>query len=112
MGRARAPTAALRRQMRRAVPRIATGFSRLPALRLMEDPALERGRDGGRAIADAELLEDVFDVPLGRRAADVQLGRDFVVGQAPCQEPQHLDLARREVRANPGLLQTLRRFTR
>src|SRR5206468_12386284 len=71
---------------------------------LVQDAAIESGRDGGRTVVDAELLQDVLDEPLRRRAADVQLPGDFVVGQAALQQAEDLDFAWRQMRADRVLV--------
>src|SRR5512133_333370 len=58
------------------------------------DPVLERVRRGGGARADAELGEDVADVPFDRLLAEGQLGGDGPVAVARRNEREHLDLAR------------------
>src|SRR5512145_2714034 len=51
------------------------------------------GPGGGRGPRrDAELGEDVAQVPGDGLVADEQLGRDLAVGPAPGHEPQHLGL--------------------
>jgi hypothetical protein len=78
----------------------------------MQNPALEGGRDGSRSVVDTELLEDVLDEPRGRRAADAELGRDFLVREATGEAPQDLHFARGEVRRNRVLVHPPRRLAR
>ena len=53
--------------------------------------------DGLRAVAGADLGEDVVDVALDRRGADHEPLGDLGVGQALGDQAEHLDLARGEV---------------
>src|SRR5215211_3116955 len=57
------------------------------------DPVLERVRRGGGARADAELGEDVADVPFDGLLAEEQLGGDRPVAVARRNQREHLELA-------------------
>src|SRR5262245_10311466 len=52
--------------------------------------------DGGGARRDAELVEDVRDVPVDRVLADGKLRADLLVAVSDGDEPQDLELALRE----------------
>jgi hypothetical protein len=70
-----------------------------------QDPDLPRRRHRGRPRAHAELREHVHEVRLHGRVGDVQARADLGVGGAVGDEPEHLDLARRQAharRAHPG----------
>src|SRR5262245_36363592 len=62
----------------------------------MEDPALEGGRDGLRAVVRPELAQDAAHEPLRRPARDPKAPRDLDVALAAGHEPEHLDLAGRQ----------------
>ena len=50
-------------------------------------------KDRARAIAHAELGQDIGDVVLDRALGDVQRARDLLVGIAAGHQPQNLGLA-------------------
>jgi len=54
----------------------------------LEEPGLVYEYDRLHAVAEAELLEDVRDVCLDGRLADVELLPDLCVGQAIGDEPE------------------------
>src|SRR5439155_26721687 len=54
----------------------------------------ERGCSGSRG--EPELREDVLDVASHRVLADHECRRDLAVALPGCDEPQHLELARRK----------------
>src|SRR5215218_4979261 len=60
------------------------------------DPVVECIRRRGGSRADAELGEDVADVPFDRLLAQEQLGGDGLVRLAGRDQPDHLDLPRAE----------------
>ena len=68
-----------------------------------EDSRLVRKDDGLDAVAKIELLEDVGDVRLDRRFADVQLVTDLAVREAASQQAKDVPFALTE------LLEFLRR---
>jgi len=55
----------------------------------MNDSALQRDGDGARAIAHTEFSEDIFDKPLDRSVADLQLRCDLFVSLAFGEEPEN-----------------------
>src|SRR5262249_50479842 len=64
----------------------------------------ERVRAGGRARGDAELREDVLDVPCDRVLADHQGGGNLLVARADSNEPENLHLAARQTMSRRGRL--------
>ena len=77
-------------------------INRLTALRAMETTVVlyespHRIVATLHAIAEAELLEDVRDVRLHRRLADVELPSDLGVREAACDEAQDVPLASAEL---------------
>src|SRR3954452_23138223 len=63
----------------------------------VEEPALVGEDDGLHAVAEVQLLQDVGDVRLDRRLADVELLADLRVREPGGDEPQDLALARGEL---------------
>src|SRR5689334_15939946 len=61
-----------------------------------EEPVLGREQGGRRAGRDADLRVDVLDVVADRLRRDLELPGDLLVEQAAREQPQDLDLARRE----------------
>lgn len=86
-------------------------MSRLPHLAI-EDSGLMCKHDRLHTVAKVELLEDVRDVRLDRRFADVELSADFTVRQAAGHEAKDVafafaevvDLLRRRGTGKPGEL--------
>src|SRR3954469_17219037 len=77
---------------RRSTGRIARRFRAA-----VEDARLVREYDGLDAVAQVELLQDVGDVRLDRRVADVQLRADLGVGKAARDQAQDLAFPRSEL---------------
>ena len=65
-------------------------------------PALVGEHDRLDAVAEVELLEDVRDVRLDGRVADVELLRDLGVGEAAGDQAKDVQLARRSARRAPS----------
>src|SRR3989442_10695134 len=72
----------------------------------LDDPVVEGEHDGGGAVSQAELGEDVADVALHRGLAHEQLGRDLGVAGAAADEAEDVELA------SGQLLDARRRFGR
>jgi len=62
-------------------------------LAILEEPGLVCEDDRLDAVAEAEFLQDVRDVRLDSRLADVELPPDLYVGQAIGDEPEDVFLA-------------------
>src|SRR3712207_306772 len=61
--------------------------------------ALPNGEEGGlRAVGEAELAQEVADVPLDRALAGRQFSYDLRVAHAPGNEPEHRQVAWCKVR--------------
>src|SRR5437867_1366729 len=63
----------------------------------LEDPRLVGEHDCLDAVAEVELLEDVGDVRLDRRLADVELLRDLPVREAAGDQARDISFALTEV---------------
>src|SRR5438105_14123543 len=63
----------------------------------VEEPRLVREDDRLDAVTEVELLEDVRDVRLDGRVADVELSADLGVREAAGDEAKHVELALREI---------------
>ena len=66
------------------------------ALAPLEKPPTGCLSNGRRARRDAELGEDVGDVPVNGVLADEQLLANRLIAQTRAKEPKHLDFALRE----------------
>src|SRR5205085_9421351 len=64
--------------------------------RLLREPLPVCVADRLRAVADADLREEVVDVALDGRLADEQALGDLAVAQTLCDEHEHLRLAWRQ----------------
>ncbi len=64
-----------------------------------DEPVLDRGHDGARAVPGAELVVDLRDVGLDGRLAEVEPAPDGSDGQAVGEQLEDLALARGEDRA-------------
>src|SRR5919108_4172919 len=76
---------------RGAVPRaVRTAGSELVERHQADASRVQRGL---RAALEAELPQDAAHMRLDRLLGDAEVARDLLVGVAPRQQPQHLDLA-------------------
>src|SRR5262245_59520000 len=64
----------------------------------LHNPVLERPRHGFGPVRDAELPENAAHVKLDGALRDVERPRDLPVPSSGHQEPQHFELARRQLR--------------
>src|SRR5229473_1199571 len=62
----------------------------------LDQIVLQREQRGARPSPRADLPVKVDDVRVHRGLRDVKLARDLLVGQSPCDRPQHVDLTVRE----------------
>ena len=60
---------------------------------LVEEARLVRQHHRLNAVAEVELLQDVGDVGLHRRLADVEVAADLGIGQASGDQAEHIELA-------------------
>jgi hypothetical protein len=72
------------------------------AARQLDQPLLDRPRDGGCPVGDAELIEDVGKVRLDGRHADTERVCDLLVGRALGSERHDLELASRPAESSAG----------
>src|ERR1044072_9595172 len=75
-------------------------------------PALQGAGGGLGSIGYAEFAEDVVDVTLHRRFADVERARDLLVTLPVHDFLQHLEFAHRQFRAAHAFGETLRHHRR
>src|SRR5215475_9836813 len=86
------PSSSSRRRPRSSAGASKSGFRGRCGLGV-EEPCFVCEHDRLDAVAQIELLEDVRDVRLHGRVADVELLADLGVRQAPRDQAEHLELA-------------------